>query len=332
MPRWFEGVRLNFAENLLFSCFAGDTTGKEDIQIAVTEVREGAADQAVHLNWGELRRRTGLLMRAMRENGVAKGDRIAVCSANSIDTLLVFLAATGVGGIFSSSSTDMGVKGILDRMLQIKPRWLFMDDQAVYNGKIVDLRGKMGDIVRGMQFVQEFQGVVSQPRFKSQSADISRTPMTLSLSDFLAKGAASDVPAKFERVGFCDPFLIVYSSGTTGQPKCIVHSVGGVLLTAHKEGGLHQELGPDSVSLQYTTTGWIMYLSAIQTLIFGSRVVLYDGSPFLPEVSSLISLVEQERRDTLTSAKIQIIFLAVSQGYTFRNITALSPRITEVAY
>lgn len=297
IPRWFEGIRLNFAENLLFTGIAGDTTGKEDDRIAVTEVREGAsADKSTHLTWGELRQRTSSLMRAMRENGVHKGDRIAVCAANSIDTLLVFLAAAGIGAIFSSSSTDMGVKGILDRLLQIKPRWLFMDDQAVYNGKTIDLRGKMHEIIEKMQSVLEFKGLISIPRFPAQPADISSVPKAWSLADFLGKAALPDNgPQEFERVGFSDPFLIVYSSGTTGRPKCIVHSVGGVLLNAHKEGGLHQELGSDSVVLQYTTTNWIMYLSAIQTLVFGSRVVLYDGSPFLPEITSLIKLAAQER-------------------------------------
>lgn len=297
IPRWFEGIRLNFAENLLFTGVAGDTTGKEDDRIAITEVREGAAaDQAIHLTWGELRQRTASLMQAMRENGVQKGDRIAVCAANSIDTLLVFLAATGIGAIFSSSSTDMGVKGILDRLLQIMPRWLFMDDQAVYNGKTVDLRGKMRDIIKEMQSVREFEGIISVPRFTSQPADISSVPKAWPLADFLAKAALPDNSLQeFERVGFGDPFLIVYSSGTTGKPKCIVHSVGGVLMNARKEGGLHQELGPDSVALQYTTTNWIMYMSAVQTLVFGSRVVLYDGSPFLPEIASLIKLAARER-------------------------------------
>ena len=293
IPRWFEGVRLNFAENLLFSRPSSGIAGKEDDIIATVEVREGAADQAVYVTWGELRNRTGLLMQAMKAQGVVKGDRVAVCASNSVDTLLVFLATTAIGAIFSSSSTDMGVKGVLDRLLQIKPRWLFMDDYAVYNGKKIDLRPKMIDIVKGMQSVGEFQGLVSQPRFNRKSADISHVPRAKSLAEFLAQ--APHAQLEFERVAFHDPFLIVYSSGTTGQPKCIVHSVGGVLLTAHKEGGLHHEMGADSVVLQYTTTGWIMYLVVVQTLIFGSRVILYDGSPFVPDTASLLKLAEKER-------------------------------------
>ncbi|KAJ5296131.1 hypothetical protein PENANT_c021G01336 [Penicillium antarcticum] len=293
IPAWFEGIRLNFAENLLFSRAAGDKSGKEDEKIAVTEVREGAAHEPVHVTWGELRCRTGVLIQAMKANGVVRGDRIAICAANSIDTLLVFLASTALGAIFSSSSTDMGVKGILDRLLQIKPRWLFMDDFAVYNGKAIDLQSKIRDIVQGMDSISEFQGVVSQPRFPSKPADISSISKTQTLGSYISKGRGDKL--EFDRIPFKDPFLVAYSSGTTGQPKCIVHSVGGVLISSSKEGGLHSGLGPDSVCLQYTTTGWIMYMSCVQTLLFGSRVVLYDGSPFVPDVTTLVRLAAQEK-------------------------------------
>ncbi|KAJ5374514.1 AMP-dependent synthetase/ligase [Penicillium concentricum] len=294
VPEWFTGVRLNFAENLLFSHVAGDKTGKEDDKIAVSEVREGAAHEVVHLTWGELRRRTGVLVQAMKAHGVVRGDRIALCAANSIETLLVFLASTALGAIFSSSSTDMGTKGVLDRLVQIKPRWLFMDDLAVYNGKTIDLRSKIEEIVQGMESEPGFEGVIALPRFSSRLADISSIPKTKTLAGFLAKAGGSD-KLEFERVGFRDPFLVVYSSGTTGQPKCIVHSVGGVLLNSSKEGRLHSDLGPDCVTLQYTTTGWIMYMSAVQTLLFGVRVVLYDGSPFIPGITALVDLAAQEK-------------------------------------
>ncbi|KAL3264223.1 hypothetical protein ABHI18_000967 [Aspergillus niger] len=295
IPQWFTGIRLNFAENLLFSASPNglSTRGKEDAKIAVVEVREGISESHVSLTWGELRERTGRLLQAMKANGVQKGDRIAVCASNSIDTLLVFLASTALGALFSSSSTEMGVKGILDRLVQIKPRFLFMDDQAVYNGKTIDLRTKMEAVVDGMRSVQEFRGVVSQPRFASRPLDISKIPKAQLLGDFLAK--SSDDRLEFTRIPFRDPFLIVYSSGTTGQPKCIAHSVGGVLISAFKEGHLHSELDESSTTLQYTTTGWIMYVSAIQSLLFGSRVVLYDGSPFMPRLESLIRLAEQQR-------------------------------------
>ncbi|KAJ5639056.1 uncharacterized protein N7484_006918 [Penicillium longicatenatum] len=294
VPEWFNGINLNFAENMLFYGRPGNTTGKEDHKIAITEVREGANKEAIHLTWGELRKRAGALIQAMKANGVVRGDRIAVCSANSIHTMLVFVATTALGAIFSSSSTDMGTKGVLDRLLQIKPRWLFMDDFAVYNGKTIDLRAKMKEIVQGMDSVSEFQGVIAQPRFAENPAEVESIPRASTLASYLEKAAGND-RLEFERVAFRDPFLIVYSSGTTGQPKCIVHSVGGVLLNANKEGILHMESTSDSVALQYTTTGWIMYLTAMQTLLFGARVVLYDGSPFIPNVTALVDLAAQEK-------------------------------------
>ena len=293
IPRWFDGVRLNFAENILFSSDARDRLrGKEDDKVAIAQVREAGTEGTTSVTWKELRSRTTRLGQGLKAHGVQRGDRIAVCASNSLDTLLVFLATTALGAIFTSMSTDVGTKGLLDRLLQIKPVWLFMDDFAVYNGKKVDLRSKMAEVAKELDGVTEFQGVVVQPRFSSPT-DLSEVPKACTMEDFIAKAPHDHL--EFERVRFRDPFLIVYSSGTTGQPKCIVHSVGGVLLNAHKEGGLHQEMRSDSVILQYTTTGWIMYLAQVQGLLFGARVVLYDGNPFLPHVSVLIEMAAKER-------------------------------------
>lgn len=299
IPDWFPGVRLNFAENVLFSTrIAGkissvSKSGKEDFKIAVTEVREGDVEPTVHLTWRELRRRTGRLLQALKAAGVQQGDRVAVVASNSIDTLIVFLATTALGALFSSTSTDTGVKGILDRLLQIKPKWVFIDDTAVYNGKTVDLRPKITQVVEGLAQTNEFQGVVVVPRFRYRPADVSQIPRIQALSQFLS--AASSDQLEFVQVGFRDPFLIVYSSGTTGEPKCIVHSVGGYLLNVNKEARLNRSMDENAVSLQYTTTGWIMYLSCVSSLIFGARPILYDGSPFLPDVTILVKLLEKHR-------------------------------------
>ncbi|RDL36366.1 Acetyl-CoA synthetase-like protein [Venustampulla echinocandica] len=300
IPRWFEGVSLNFAENMLYSRVPGASTsergtiGKEDEKIAVTEVREGATEIR-HVSWGQLRKEVAELTVAMKAHGVKKGDRVVVVASNSVDTLKVFLAITTLGGLFSSSSTDMGVSGVLQRTTQVTPKYIFMDDFAIYNGKKVDLRQKMSEVVRGMDNLPEFSGMISMPRF-SQPADISHVPQTRTLASFLevAKGSASSVPA-FEQVAFRDPFFIAYSSGTTGTPKCIVHSVGGCLANSTKEGKLHGEIGPESVVLQYTTTGWIMYLASVANLIAGARVVLYDGSPFQPDLTTFVKLTGDQK-------------------------------------
>jgi acetoacetyl-CoA synthetase len=292
VPIWFDGIKLNFAENILLPLRS--QSGKEDNTIAVSEFNELGLASRVTLTWGALRRRVGLLANAMRAQGVVKGDRIASCSCNNIDTLIVFLATTALGAIFSSSSTDIGVSGILQRLQQIEPRWVFMDDTALYNGKRIDLLGKMTEVTVGLQKTPGFRGLISLARFKSQQKDVSGIPMVQTFAEFVSKSNGRS-ELFFERVDFRDPFLIVYSSGTTGAPKCIVHSVGGALLNSFKEGGLHQEFGPRSVSLQYTTTSWIMYFATISSLLLGTQVVLYDGSPFLPNSTVLLELAAHER-------------------------------------
>ncbi|KAK4169056.1 hypothetical protein QBC43DRAFT_296387 [Cladorrhinum sp. PSN259] len=301
VPRWFEGLRMNFAENMLFSKSKGggkggkagnSKEGKEDDKVAVVEVREGGKEER-SVTYGELRERASTLAKAMKERGVKKGDRVVIVAANSVETLLVLLASTWVGAVFSSSSTDMGVKGILQRAVQVNPKLLFMDDSALYNGKVVDLRGKMAEIVDGLKDCSNFQGVVSIRRFE-EAKDISKVPKAETWGSFLMAADRGGVPRKglpkFIRIPFHEPLLICYSSGTTGTPKAIVHSVGGILINYFKEGVLHEGLGPDSVTLQYTTTGWIMYLANVGSLLFGGRSILYDGSPFLPDPTILVRL------------------------------------------
>lgn len=298
IAQWFQGTHLNFAENILYSASPTDssirtTERKEGSKIALTEIREGNTEVR-HLPWGELRRRVGLVANALRARGVRKGDRVAVVASTSFDTFITFMAIISLGGLFSSSSTDMGTKGILERLFQIKPAYVFVDDWTVYNGKTVDLRPKIKDIVEGMKDVTEFKGVVTQPRFPGKPATLEGLKRTETLENFL-KAANGVSELTFERVAFRDPFLIVYSSGTTGVPKCIVHSAGGVLISVTKEGYLHREMHPDNVVLQYTTTGWIMYLVSVQCCLFGARSVLYDGSPFQPSAQTFLSILEEQR-------------------------------------
>lgn len=342
IPSWFEGVKVNFAENVLYSPDPADpgratTIDKEDDAIACTEVREGCTEIR-DCSWKEIRERTAVLSNAMRARGVGKGDRVAVVASNSIDTLTVFYAVTALGGLFSSSSTDMGTKGVLDRLHQIKPKYVFADDWAVYNGKTVDLRPKMREIVDGMKGIFEFQGLVSMPRWQDKPEDITSVPRTETLATFL-QAAAGDKSLHFERVAFRDPFLIVYSSGTTGMPKCIVHGVGGVLLNNKKEGKLHRDMGPDSTVLQYTTTGWIMYLVSCSSMIHGSRAVLYDGSPFQPEPKAILRLLESQRvtdfgtspryMQTLATANPPIYPREVANLSALRRVTSTGMVLSE---
>lgn len=349
VPAWFEGVKVNFAENVLFWPDAKDpskrtTYRKEDHRIACTEVREGCKEIR-QCTWRELRERVGLLANAMRSRGVKKGDRVAIVASNSFDTLTVFFATTALGGIFSSSSTDMGTRGVLDRLRQIKPQFIFVDDWAVYNGKTIDLRQKMKEIEEGMKGIEELQGLVSMPRWQDRPASISSVPRCETLANFV-KSAKGDTTLRFEQIAFNDPFLIVYSSGTTGMPKCIVHAAGPVLINNRKEGNLHRDAenqDPDELcTLQYTTTGWIMYLSSCLNLNSGGRAILYDGSPFQPDLTTFIKLwSEQGVTDlglspryfqTLATAKPPISPREVTDLSKLRRVTSTGMVLSEVQF
>ncbi len=169
-----------------------------------------------------------------------------------------------------------------------------MDDAALYNGKVVDLREKMAEVVEGLKECPSFEGVVSIRRF-AEARDISRVPKAETLDSFLTAAKKTDPMPDVVRLDFHEPFLICYSSGTTGMPKAIVHSVGGVMINYYKEGRLHEGLGPDSVTLQYTTTGWIMYLSNVGVLLCGGRTVFYDGSPFQPDPTILVRVAAEQK-------------------------------------
>ena len=195
-----------------------------------------------------------------------------------------------------------------------------MDDYAIYNGKTVDLREKMTHISNGMKDVEEFNGMVSMPRFKDP-VDISSVPLTQTLATFVSS-ASTKIP-NFEQIAFHDPFFIAYSSGTTGTPKCIVHSVGGATLSSAKEGKLHREMDANSVVLQYTTTGWIMYFSSVMNLLTGSRVLLYDGSPFQPDLKTFIRMIGEQRVTKLGTSPRWLLEL-MKNGIKPKDITDLS--------
>lgn len=332
IPHWFEGTHLNFAENVLFSASATDPSirskkYKKDSKIALTEIREGNTEVR-HLAWGELRQRVGLLANALRAKGLRKGDRVAVVASTSFDTFICFMAITSIGGLFSSSSTDMGTKGILERLLQIRPVYVFVDDWAVYNGKTLDLRSKIKEMVEGMRDVSEFKGVVTQPRYPGKPADVKGLSKTVTLDSFL-KAANGNSELSFERVAFRDPFLIVYSSGTTGVPKCIVHSTGGSLISIAKEGLLHRELSPNDTVLQYTTVS--QHLSSAYIVLTSP-----DRLDHVPRLSANLPL-----RHSLSPLR-WFAFPAIAAGiplhpsgaesHRLRHLTALSSGAPEAQY
>ncbi|KAF4567314.1 hypothetical protein EYR40_006311 [Pleurotus pulmonarius] len=281
-PTWFPGARLNYAENLLH--------GYDDA-VACTAVTERNGD-AVHYTYRELRGLVGGLAGAMRANGIRVGDRIAAVVANNIHAVVIALAASSIGAIFSLAAPDMGKQGILDRYRQIRPKLFFAESHVQYAGKVIDQMPKVREVVADLLNYGLEGAVVLPSNITGKDAPVGGMLKTHTLSAFLASGDGK--PLAFEQLPFNHPLVILYSSGTTGPPKCIVHSAGGVLLQTKKETTLGFSATPDDVYFQYTTTGWMMWTHMLSGLSVGARVILYDGSPFHPDVKTFLKFISDQ--------------------------------------
>jgi acetoacetyl-CoA synthetase len=285
--RWFPGTRLNFAENLLRRRDAGPAL-----------VFRSESGQRRELSHGELHRSVARLAAALRAWGIRPGDRVAGTLPNLPEAIVAMLAATSVGAVWSSCSPDFGVPGVLERFGQIEPRVLFCADGYVYAGKRLRSLERVAELRASLPSVER---VVVVPYLDAEP-DLEPVAGALSWGDALARHAAGEIP--FERLPFDHPLVILYSSGTTGPPKCIVHGAGGTLLQHLKEHRLHVDLGPEDRLFYFTTCGWMMWNWLASGLASGATLVLYDGSPFHPEPGALFDLAERERVTVFgTSAK-----------------------------
>ncbi|OBT92358.1 hypothetical protein VE01_09429 [Pseudogymnoascus verrucosus] len=287
IPKWFDGVRLNLAENILYG------PGRDPNKLAVTSIREGNTDVR-SVTWDELRTLVARYASAFRNAGVNPGDRVAIVASNTLNTMLVFLAVTALGAIFTSTSTDMGTKGILDRLLQVRPRIVLMEDLAVYAGKKTNLKQKAIEVANALKGTPEFEKFIVCPR-GADVGDISQISKSQSLVTFLATARPITREKLFFQHAFDTPYLIAYSSGTTGQPKCIVHGAGGVLISQKKELLLHYNIGPSSTQMIFTTTSWAMYNKSITSLLTGAHIITYDGSPFHTAPTVLLEIAAQHK-------------------------------------
>ncbi|AEG13822.1 acetoacetyl-CoA synthase [Desulfofundulus kuznetsovii DSM 6115] len=276
--RWFVGAELNFAENLL---------RYRDEHTALIFKGE-AMEEPVRLTYAGLYDQVARLAKSLREMGVTVGDRVAGFMPNMIETVVAMLATTSIGAIWSSCSPDFGVKGVYDRFGQIQPRVLFCANGYSYNGKTYDSLDRVAGIVKEIPSIER---VVVVP-YTGREPDISRVPKAVHYQEFLV--AEEGLEIEFTRLPFDHPVYILYSSGTTGVPKCIVHGAGGTLIQHLKELILHTDLKREDTIFYFTTCGWMMWNWLVSSLAVGATVLLFDGSPFYPEAGALWKLAQDE--------------------------------------
>jgi acetoacetyl-CoA synthetase len=285
---FFPEARLNYAENLL--------RRRDDADAIVFRGEDKVRRRLSHRELYDLVSR---LAQAMQAAGVKAGDRVAGFVPNLPETLASMLAAASIGATWSSCSPDFGVQGVLDRFGQIAPRLLITADGYWYGGKSFDSLERIGECLKSLPSVER---VVVLP-YLAGKPNLSALPKAVTLADFIAPFRAGDIA--FARLPFNHPLFIMYSSGTTGVPKCIVHGAGGTLLQHLKEHQLHSDIRPDDRQFYFTTCGWMMWNWLVSGLASGATLLLFDGSPFHPNGNVLFDFAAEERCTFFgTSAKL----------------------------
>ena len=284
--RWFPDARLSVAENLLWR--------RDDAPAIVLQREDGHRRQ---LSFAELADQVGRAQRAFHAAGLREGDRVAAFIPNIPEAIVAALAVASLGAIWSSASPDFSVQGVLDRFGQVEPRFLVVADGHLYKGQVFSSEEKLRGVLAGLPTVERVLVVRD-----TGGTDPSTIPGAEDFAAFLAAAPAG--PPEFPRFPFAQPLYILFSSGTTGRPKCITHGAGGTLLQHLKEHRLHSDLRVDDRFFYFTTTGWMMWNWLVSGLATGATLVLYDGSPFHPRPQVLWDLAERERLTLFgTSAK-----------------------------
>jgi acetoacetyl-CoA synthetase len=284
---WFPEARLNFAENLL--------RRRDDSPALIFEGEDRVRRTLSH---AQLYDAVSRLREALREWGVASGDRVAGFLPTLPDAVVALLATTSLGAIWSSCSPDFGVRGVVDRFGQIAPKILFSADGYFYNGKTHDCLGRLAEI--GSE-ISSIERVVVIP-YTRESRELGGIPGAVTFEEALARHPAGEIA--YERFPFDHPLYVMYSSGTTGPPKCIVHGAGGTLIQHLKEHQLHADVKPGDRLFYFTTCGWMMWNWLVSGLASGATLLLYDGSPFHPDGNVLFDFADREGMNVFgTSAK-----------------------------
>jgi acetoacetyl-CoA synthetase len=274
--KWFQGAKLNFAENLL---------QRRDDHPAIIFNGEFKVEKTI--SFKQLYDESHKVAEALKRIGVEKGDRVAAFMPNMPETVIAMLATASIGAIWSSTSPDFGIKGVLDRFSQIKPKVIFSADGYYYNGKQFDSQKKLKGILEQLETVEKVVLVDYTGTGDTNSINNSTT------WDEFATPVEGEMT--FEQLPFDHPLYIMYSSGTTGLPKSIVHSAGGTLIQHLKELMLHCDVKRDDVVFYFTTCGWMMWNWFVSSLALGATIVCFDGNPFYPGPEALLELADKER-------------------------------------
>ena len=275
---WFSGARLNFAENLLRF---------RDARTAL--IFKGEDRPPTRMTYAELYDEVARVACSLKACGVRPGDRVVGFMPNMPATIVAMLAATSMGATWSSCSPDFGIKGVLDRFGQIKPKVLFTADGYFFKGRKIDSLQRIADILKQLSSIEK---VVVVP-YTEDKADISRVPNAVHYQDF--RSSESCLEIEFKQLPFDHPLYIMYSSGTTGLPKCMVQSAGGILIHHLKELMLHTDLKREDTIFYFTTCGWMMWNWLVSSLAVGATLVLFDGNPFHPHPGALWEMAQDEK-------------------------------------
>jgi len=290
--RWFPGARLNFAENLL---------RYRDEQLAFVFI--GETQISKRMTYAELYDSVARLSKSLAEAGVGAGDRVVGYMPNLIETVVCMLAATSLGAVWSSCATDIGPAAAIERLGQVEPKVMITADGYFYKGKVIDTLMNVAEVARSIPSLQRVI-VVS---YVSERAEISQIPNAVPYGDFLAK--EKNLEIEFEQLSFDHPLYIMFSSGTTGKPKCLVQGAGGVLINQLKDLMLHTDLKRSDRFFYITSCSWMMWNFLVSSLAEGTTIVLYDGNPNFPGLGAMWKLIQDEKITVFGCSASYINFL-----------------------
>jgi acetoacetyl-CoA synthetase len=294
--KWFIGARLNFAENLL--------RNRDDHPAFIFK---GENQKSANMSYRELYDSVACLAKSLREIGITPGDRVVGYMPNMIETAVAMLAATSIGAVWSSSATDIGPRAAIDRFGQIEPKVLFTADGYFYKGKTFRTILNAAEVARGIPSLEKVI-VVS---YTEDKPDISPIPNSVHYDDFLAKEMGLKI--QFEQLPSDHPVFIMFSSGTTGKPKCLVQGAAGILINHLKELIIHTDLRREDVHFFITTCSWMMWNWVMSSLAVANTIILYDGNPNYPDLGTMWKLI-QEEKVTMFGCSASYINFIRSQG------------------